>query len=143
MPDSPLVAAVSLPTALKVVALLFVGLLLVPAFVAMGPLGWAVIGSMFLVGAIQVHRGRNRSTEAGGGRPDYCPNCGTELDEDVFATDDPDDDWEVGYCSACGAPIRGGDDTGSESRVRRVNCPDCGAPNDPDDDECEYCEASL
>lgn len=129
----------SLPTALKLVALLVVGLLLLPAFLAMGPLGWVVIGSMFVVGAVQVHR--KRSAETGDGRPEYCPNCGRELDDEVFATDDSDDEWEVGYCPDCGAPVRDGTET--ESRTRKVNCPDCGSPNDPDDEECEYCDAAL
>lgn len=130
----------SLPTVLKILALLIVGLLLVPAFVAMGPIGWVAIGSMFLVGVVQVHR--ERSAASSGGRPEYCPNCGTELDDDVFATDGPGDEWEVGYCSACGAPIRG-DEAADESKVRKVNCQDCGAPNEPEDEECEYCEADL
>lgn len=142
MPDSPLVPDMSLPTALKIVALLFVGLLLIPAFLAMGPLGWVVIGSMFVVGAVQVHQNRKKSAEAGDGRPEYCPNCGAELDDGVFATDDPDDEWEVSYCPDCGAPVRG-DDSGNESKVRKVNCPDCGSPNDPTDEKCDYCDAEL
>lgn len=139
MHDTALLPDMSLPTTLKVVALLVVGLLLIPAFVAMGPIGWVVIGSMFLVGVVQVHR--KRSSASGGVRPEYCPNCGSEIDDDVFAADDPDEEWEMGYCPACGAPIRG--DDGSESRARPVNCPNCGAPNEPDEEECAYCEADL
>lgn len=93
---------------------------MIPAFVAVGALDWAVIGSMVLAGAVRVHRSRKRSVDTGNGPPEYCPNCGTEPDDDgVFATDDPDDERDVGYCSACGAP------------------------NDHDDDACEHCEAAL
>ena len=142
MPNSPLWPHTSLPTALKIVALLFVGLLLIPAFLAMGPLGWVVVGSMFVVGAVQVHWNRKKPAGAGDGRPEDCPNCGAEIDDEVFATDAPDDEWEVGYCQDCGAPV-GEDDSGNESRVRTVNCPDCGSPNDADDGQCRYCDAAL
>lgn len=33
--------------------------------------------------------------------------------------------------------------TESDSPPPRVNCADCGAPNEPDDDECHYCGAPL
>lgn len=131
----------SLPTALKVVALLVVGLVLIPAFVAMGPLGWAVIGSMILVGAVQVHRSRKRDSRADDGLPKYCPNCGTELDDDVFGGE-ADGDWKVGYCIECGVPIEAGSDD-EDSVAKRTNCPDCGAPNESGADECEYCDAEL
>lgn len=140
MPETALLPDVSLPIALKVVALLVVGLLLIPAFLAMGPIGWVAIGSMFLVGVVQVHR--ERSAKSSGGRPEYCPNCGAGLDDDVFATDEPDNAWAVCYCPDCGAPLED-DDPGSESKPRRANCLDCGAPNDRGDDECGYCGAEL
>lgn len=113
---------------------------MLPAFLAMGPIGWVVIGSMFVVGVVQVHR--KRSADSGEGRPECCPNCGSESDDVVLATDDADDEWEVGYCPDCGAPIRD-DDAGDDSKVRNVNCPDRGSPSDPDDVACDYCEAPL
>lgn len=37
--------------------------------------------------------------------------------------------------------ILGGDDT--EGAPERVNCADCGAPNETDADECSYCGEPL
>lgn len=130
----------SLPTVLKVAALVVVGLLLTPVFVAMGPIGWVAIGSMFLVGVVQVHR--KRSAVSGGARAEYCPNCGIELDDDAVATDVSEVEWEVAYCPDCGATVRG-KDSYSRSRVHKMNCRDCGAPNDRGAEECDYCEAAL
>lgn len=131
----------SLHTALKAIGIVFVGLLLLPAFVAMGPVGWTVVGVMLMIGVLQVHRERSRDDSAGK-RPAYCPNCGSQIDayaddyETRVATQ-----WQVEYCPDCGAPLASG--TESESRPRRGNCPDCGAVVDPEDSECDYCRAEL
>lgn len=46
----------------------------------------------------------------------------------------------VAFCALMYQAVR---DEPSESSPDRTICPDCGSPNDPDADRCDYCAASL
>ncbi|QDX39927.1 zinc ribbon domain-containing protein [Salarchaeum sp. JOR-1] len=45
----------------------------------------------------------------------------------------------VGLLALAVSVTRGGGD----DAVNRVNCPNCGAPNDADADTCEYCDHAI
>lgn len=132
----------SLQTALKAVGLVVVGLMLLSAFIAMGPVGWVVIGTMVAIGVIQVHRNRRRSEDEAGDAPAYCPNCGADLDAAAYERQaGADSQWKLNYCPECGAPVA--PDSSGDAAPRPQNCPDCGALNDPGETECDYCHADL
>lgn len=131
----------SLHPTLEAIVVVILGVLLLPAFIAMGPLAWVVLGGMLLIGIVQVHRGRDRN-EKGVERPTHCPNCGVRIDAYAEEYERRDDSqWQVQYCPDCGAPLA--PETGKEPRPSRGNCPDCGAVVDPADSECDYCHAEL
>ena len=150
----------SIRTALQVIGLLTVCYLLFLALLAMGPIGWLVFVPMLVFGLVQAHRKRSQRRASDRGGPNYCPNCGSEIDTDWFdetAADaerggSSDADWTVRYCPDCGAPLETvADDrsdcddgsTGGDRRSSPANCPDCGAPNDPDRATCKHCDAAL
>ncbi|QCS41588.1 hypothetical protein [Natrinema versiforme] len=126
------------------------------AFLAMGPIGWLVFGTLLAVGVIQVHR--KRATETS--RPDdvsgYCPDCDVTVDLEVADGDgeggdraDPSDP-SVRYCPNCGESIDSDGDVenAADSRDARratgtTNCAACGAPNDPERTTCKHCDAAL
>ncbi|OIB55961.1 zinc ribbon domain-containing protein [Natrialba sp. SSL1] len=125
--------------ALRILGVLAAGYLLFVTLLAMGPIGMAVFVPLLVIGAVQVYRTRTRPENGGpsGELPDYCPNCGTAIEADVFdatATDtaagekgDQGDErnrhadskgsdeqpWRVHYCAGCGAPLQAGDDSDS------------------------------
>ncbi|AUX07781.1 hypothetical protein AArcSl_0124 [Halalkaliarchaeum desulfuricum] len=133
----------SLRTALLAVGILVVGYVLFVTVLAMGPLGWIVVGTMLLIGMIQVYRKRRGLNRDGETPPRFCANCGAELAPEFGEGDVEGEDSEFGvnYCSSCGAPVPSAADTATEKR--RCNCPDCGARNDADRSECDYCGAVL
>ena len=148
----------SLRTALLAVGLLVVGYVLFVAFLAMGPIAWVVFGTMILIGIIQVYRTRRAPDRDSGTDAQFCANCGAELafelvdGDDTRVEDDQIEDdegdtgeYSVNYCSSCGAPVPSTSDGDADGGVerRRRNCPDCGAPNDPDRTACDYCGAAL
>ncbi len=87
----------SLETALKGIGLVTVVWFLFWALVAMGPLGWIVLGPILLIGIVQVYRKRDER--------------------------------------------RRQNHAASTAGVQ--NCPDCGAPNDPERTECKHCSVEL
>lgn len=131
----------SLRTVLQAIGLLAVGWVLFWGLFAMGPLGWVVFGTMLVVGVLQVHRERSRRNRDRNGAA-CCANCGATVDLEAFDTDGEErTKWEVNHCSNCGAPVQS--TTDDESRSTTRNCPDCGAPNEPSDGTCAYCDAAL
>ncbi|MDR5673116.1 Zn-ribbon domain containing protein [Halalkaliarchaeum sp. AArc-CO] len=162
----------SLRTALLAVGLLVVGYVLFVAFLAMGPIAWVVFGTMILIGMIQVYRTQRAPDRDSESEPRFCANCGAELafepvDEDGDGEDgdgadgdgedgdgkdgessdgqDEHREYSVNFCSSCGAPVPDATDgdAGGGAERRRQNCPDCGAPNDPDLTACDYCGTAL
>lgn len=132
----------SLRIVLQAIGTVVVGGMLLLAFLSMGPVGWVVIGAMFVIGVLQVHRNRRRGDRNSGDMPAYCANCGAALPVDAFDSDDLEDsEYETDYCSRCGAPVVPEPQDSSASTQR--NCPDCGALNEPGADECNYCHADL
>lgn len=129
----------SLHTALQAIGIFIIGILLLGAFLEMGPLAWIIFGTMIVLGVLQVQRQRSR--RAGEDDTTYCANCGTEVDFEIFDGNDDEDSWDVAYCTRCGAPVDPEISSGAVSGP--VNCRDCGSPNDPDDQRCRYCEAPL
>lgn len=120
----------SLRIALQGVGIVVAGLVLLWGFLAMGPLAWVVIGTMLVIGVLQVLRDRRRSKSESGELPAYCANCGSALALDAHVAGGSEDaEWELDYCPDCGAPVAPAGASGSVGKTR--NCPDCGAPNDP------------
>ena len=140
----------SVRVALQAIGLLVVGYFLLGSLLAMGPIGWLVFVPMLLVGAAEVYRRRARRDRGSDGGDDYCANCGSAIELDAFdtrETEESDSEWETGYCANCGAPVGSGETAdrtgGSTGSERPMNCPDCGAPNDPDRTTCNHCDATL
>jgi DNA-directed RNA polymerase subunit RPC12/RpoP len=82
--------------------------------------------------------------------PQFCANCGAELDYELEdATDSDDGEYGVDYCSFCGAPLPVGTDPAAErddsldSATERTNCPDCGVLNDVNRTECRHCHSTF
>lgn len=131
----------SLRIALQAIGLLIVGYLLLVAFLAMGPIGWAVFGTMSVIGLVQVYRSRRRRARTTDDRPKFCANCGAELAYELDDSSADSSGFETNHCSSCGAPVPSPSET--SPTVRRKNCPECGAPNDAEETTCNYCEATL
>lgn len=131
----------SLRIALQALGLLVVGYVLFVAFLAMGPIAWVVFGAMLVIGILQVHRKRRQPDPETGGGPQFCANCGAKLDREIDENSPGSQEFEVNYCSSCGAPVPSTADTAPAAQ--RTNCPECGAPNDAEQTECDYCEATL
>ncbi|MEF8780606.1 MAG: zinc ribbon domain-containing protein [Haloferacaceae archaeon] len=131
----------SLRVALQAVGLLVVGYALFAALLGMGPVAWAVFGTMLAIGALQVYRKRSREAADAGDPPQFCVDCGAELDPDPGADGSGSREVEVNYCGACGAPVPSAGE--SDPGERTVNCAECGAPNDADRSACDYCGAPL
>lgn len=96
---------------------------------------------MLGIGIIQVHRqrGRQRRREE---RETHCANCGSTIDFEAYETGETEsDEWDVNYCTNCGAPVLA-DANAGPTREKR-NCPDCGTPTDPEEGECSYCRTEL
>ena len=148
----------SLRTAFLVVGAVVVGLFLLEGFLAMGPLGWLVFGTMIVIGIVQVHRNRRRADGSADDEAVFCANCGESIDPTIFddetrdnddvPRDNNDPDWSVNYCRSCGAPIPETDlnrllEASTPPARSRQTCPDCGASNELDQTECGYCNAAL
>ena len=141
----------SLRTALLVIGVIVVGLFLLEGFLAMGPLGWIVFGTLIGIGIVQVHRNRRRADDPADVEAIFCANCGEPIDSTIFEdeTGEGDDShWSVSYCRNCGAPIPEEDlnrllEVSTPSGRTRQSCPACGAPNEHDRTECGYCSATL
>ena len=100
---------------LQAIGLLVVCYLLFSAFVALGPLGWLLFGTLLVIGLVKGYRGRTRESADESGETDYCPECG--------------------------APIAPAAEHGSGAGP--VNCDACGAPNDPERTTCKHCNTEL
>lgn len=108
----------------------------------MGHIAWGVIGKMLVTDELQVRRDRRRSKPNTGERPAYCANCGSALTLDVYGADGSDDtEWELNFFPDCDAPMA--PQAENVAGRRKKNCPDCRAPNDPDEDGCTSCQAEL
>ncbi|ADD04562.1 uncharacterized protein Nmag_0978 [Natrialba magadii ATCC 43099] len=161
--------AVSL--ALRILGTLAAGYLLFVTLLAMGPIGMVVFVPLLMIGAVQVYRTRNRpeTGEADNELPDYCPNCGTAVEEDVLdatATDAVDGEkcgpgpesnrhadsegsdgqpWRVHYCAGCGAPLDAVDDSdsrfeaGETDATGRTGTINCPHCGSPNDSGQETC----
>ena len=141
---------VSLRTALLVVGVIVVGLFLLEGFLAMGPLGWIVFGTLIGIGIVQVYRNRRRADGPTDDEAIFCANCGEPIDPTIFEDEmeDDDPDWSLSYCRNCGAPVPKEDvnrllEMSTDPGRTRQSCPDCGAPNEFGRTACEYCNATL
>lgn len=131
----------SLRIALQAIGLLVVGYVLFVAFLAMGPVAWVVFGAMLAIGILQVHRKRRQHDQETGDGPQFCANCGAKLDHETGENSSGSQAFAVNYCGSCGAPVPSTADTAPAAQ--RANCPECGALNDAERTECDYCEATL
>lgn len=140
-----------LRTALLVVGAVVVGLFLFEGFLAMGPLGWVVFGTLIFIGIVQVYRNRRRADGPFDDDAIFCANCGAPFDPTIFedeTRENSDPDWSVSYCRNCGAPVPEEDlnrllKVSTPPGRTRQSCPACGAPNEHDRTECGYCSANL
>ncbi|ELY68132.1 hypothetical protein [Natrinema versiforme] len=137
---------------MKPVALLVGACLLLLGFIAMGPIGWLVVGTLLAVGVIQVHRKRARETDRTHTETGYCPDCGATIELESASGDGEGGDRvvpSVRYCPNCGESIDSEGDTenaadsSAPGQTGTTNCAACGAPNEPDRTTCKHCDAAL
>jgi DNA-directed RNA polymerase subunit RPC12/RpoP len=127
------------------IALLFAGAAVAFFLFLLGPLGWLLGGALGFVAIVEtlLRDGSDGSAEsdgsAGSERPQFCANCGAELDLELAETGDGK--FGVNYCNACGAPVPSGGESGEATE--RINCPGCGSLVQKDQSECGYCGETL
>jgi hypothetical protein len=104
----------------KALGTVIVGLELVVEFLAIGPLGWAMLG------AVRVHERRTGSDTGPGKPPTYCGYCGSPFGETERGYESSSESGrETSHCPICGALITlgAGDDADERARTRS----DCSA----------------
>ena len=121
------------------IALLFAGAAVAFFLFLLGPLGWLLGGALGFVAIVETLLRDGSDGSAGSERPQFCANCGAELDLELAETGDGK--FGVNYCNACGAPVPSGGESGEATE--RINCPGCGSLAPKDQSECGYCGETL